>query len=142
MAGDLTGDLGWYAVGYFGARPLINRVGKFLNITPEIIAKIEARFKMYQNKILIISKVTMGFGFALATLVVAGMLHVDLKKYTLLNFIGGFVWTGLLVAVGYFFGNVYDTVAGPFKVVFVLLAVVFVITGLHYINRYLVNTEI
>ena len=30
----------------------------------------------------------MGFGFALATLVVAGMLHVDLKKYTLFNLLG------------------------------------------------------
>jgi membrane protein DedA with SNARE-associated domain len=142
IAGDFTADMGWYAVGYFGARPLIDKVGRFLNITPEIIAKIEARFKMYQDKILFISKITMGFGFALATLIVAGMLHVDVKKYALLNFLGGFIWTGLLVAVGYFFGNVFAALAGPFKIVFAALAVVFVVVGLHYINRYLVNTEI
>jgi membrane protein DedA with SNARE-associated domain len=62
IAGDFTADMGWYAVGYFGARPLIDKVGRFLNITPEIIAKIEARFKMYQDKILFISKITMGLG--------------------------------------------------------------------------------
>ncbi len=91
VLGDFTADMGWYAVGYFGARPLINKVGKFLNITPEIIAKVETRFRMYQNKILFISKLTMGFGFALATLIVAGMLRIDIKKYALLNFFGGFI---------------------------------------------------
>ena len=142
MAGDFTADMGWYAVGYLGARPLINKVGGFLNITPEIIDKIEKRFKTYQNKILFISKITMGFGFALATLVVAGMLHVNIKKYALFNFLGGFIWTGMLVAVGFFFGNVYDVLARPFKVVFVLAAMVIVVLGLRFINRYLVNTEI
>ncbi len=48
----------------------------------------------------------------------------------------------MLVAVGYFFGNVFDTLAGPFKVAFVLLAVVFIVAAIQYINRYLVKTEI
>lgn len=58
MLGDFAADLVWYAVGRFGAWPLINRFGKFFNITPEIIIKIEKRFKTYQNKILFISKIT------------------------------------------------------------------------------------
>src|SRR4051812_33199865 len=65
MAGDFAADLGWYAVGRFGARKLINRFGHWFNITPEIITKIEKRFHTYQDKILFISKITMGFGFAL-----------------------------------------------------------------------------
>jgi membrane protein DedA with SNARE-associated domain len=142
VAGDFVADVVWYAVGRFGAWPLINRYGKYFSITPEIIHKIEKRFKTYQNKILFISKITMGFGFALATLIVAGLLRVDFKKYVLLNFLGGFIWTGLLLAVGYFFGNVYTALAGPAKIVFVCALVVVIIFGLKAINRYLIKTEI
>ena len=123
VAGDFVADIGWYALGYHGAGPIINRYGKYLNITPEIIAKIEGRFKKYQNKILIISKLTMGFGFALATLIVAGILRVDFKKYIALNLVGGFIWTALLIAVGYFFGNVYELVPHSFKIAFAVFAV-------------------
>ena len=76
VLGDFTADIFWYLVGRFGARKIINRYGKFFNITPEIIDKVEARFKAYQDLILWISKLTMGFGFSLATLLTAGMLKV------------------------------------------------------------------
>ena len=142
VAGDFVADLGWYAVGRFGAWPLIHRYGKYFNITPQIIYKIEDRFKKYQNKILFISKITMGFGFALATLIVAGLLRVDFKKYVILNFLGGFIWTAFLLAVGYFFGNIYYAVAGPLKIAFVVLAAIVVVVGLWAINRYLVKKEI
>lgn len=142
MAGDFTADLVWYAIGRFGAWPLINRFGKFFNITPEIIVKIEKRFKTYQNKILFISKITMGFGFALATLIVAGLLRVDFKKYAILNLLGGFIWTAFLLVVGYFFGNLYDIVARPLKAVFIVTVIIIVTYSLWAINRYLVKTEI
>jgi membrane protein DedA with SNARE-associated domain len=142
VAGDFVADLAWYAVGRFGAWPLINRYGKYLNITPQIIHKVEQRFKTYQNKILFISKITMGFGFALATLIVAGLLRVDFKKYALLNFLGGFIWTGLLMAVGYFFGDVYYVLAAPLKVVFVVILIFGIIFGLRAINKHLIKAEL
>jgi membrane protein DedA with SNARE-associated domain len=142
MAGDFVADVGWYMVGRFGARKLINRFGKFFNITPEIILKIEKRYKTYQDKILFISKITMGFGFALATLIVAGMLHVPFKRYAWLNFLGGFIWTAFLLALGFFFGNLYFAVAGPLKAGFIIFAILVVVFGLWAINRYLVKTEI
>lgn len=142
MGGDFVADIGWYGVGRFGAQPVLRRFGKFLNITPEIIEKIEKRFKTYQNKILFISKITMGFGFALATLIVAGMLRVEFKKYVLLNLFGGFIWTALLLLVGFFFGHLYATLVGPLKIIFIFIAALVVIYALWAINRYLVKTEI
>ena len=142
VGGDFVADILWYGVGRYGGLPLIRRFGKYINITENTIIKIEKRFRTYQNKILFISKITMGFGFALATLLVAGILRVDFKKYALLNFLGGFIWTGFLMAVGYFFGNVYDAIAGPLKIVFVVALIFVVIFGLKAINKYLVKTEI
>lgn len=142
VLGDLTADIGWYILGYFGAGPIVKKWGKFLNITPEIIQKIEKRFRTYQDKILFISKVTMGFGFALATLIVAGILRIQFKRFVALNFLGGLVWTFFLLLLGFFFGNLYFAITKPLKVVFILTAAAVVGIGLYVINRYLVNTEI
>src|SRR3989344_8171937 len=62
FAGDILSDIMWYFVGFFGARRLINRWGKTLRLTPAIVEKIERRFHRYRLSILIISKVTNGYG--------------------------------------------------------------------------------
>ncbi|OHA27229.1 MAG: hypothetical protein A3C06_04010 [Candidatus Taylorbacteria bacterium RIFCSPHIGHO2_02_FULL_46_13] len=121
VSGDLVADLCWYSVGRTAARPLLYRYGRFLGITPVRVEKIEQRFHRYQDKILIVSKLTMGFGFALVTLIVAGMLKVPLRRYIVLNLIGGFIWTLLLIMVGFFFGNVYEYVTPEFKILFVVV---------------------
>jgi membrane protein DedA with SNARE-associated domain len=142
VGGDFVADIAWYGVGRFGGLPIIKRFGKYVNITEDVILKIEDRFKKYQNKILFISKITMGFGFALATLIVAGILRVDFKKYAALNFFGGFIWTAFLMVVGYFFGNVYDLIPNSLKIVFVVVLIIAVIVGLQAINKYLVRKQI
>ncbi|MBL8029952.1 MAG: DedA family protein [Candidatus Doudnabacteria bacterium] len=142
VAGDFTADIVWYNIGRHGARRLINRFGSFFNITPEIISKVEKRFHTYQTPILFLSKITMGFGFGLATLLVAGMLKVPLKNYILLNLTGGLIWTALLLILGYFFGNAYILVAKPFRAIFLALLILLVGFGLYGINRYLVKKEI
>ncbi len=140
--GDFSADVVWYFVGRFGARSLIDKYGKFLNVTPEIIEKVEARFKAYQNLILWISKLTMGFGFSLATLITAGMLKINFKKYVAINLIGGLLWVAIMVSVGYLFGNVYAVVATPFKWLFVVIIIIVVFIALRVVNRFLVNQKI
>ncbi len=142
VLGDFTADVFWYLVGRFGARKLINRYGGFFNITPEIIDKVEARFKAYQDLILWISKLTMGFGFSLATLLTAGMLKVKFQKYASINIIGGIVWVFILVFVGYFFGNVYGLIANQFKWLFIVGLALLVYFALKTVNRFLVNAKL
>ncbi len=142
VSGDFAADIGWYFVGRYGGRPLILRWGHVFGITNEAILKIQERFHKYNEKILIISKLTMGFGFALVTLLVAGMLHVPFKNYVILNLIGGFIWTGLLITVGYFFGNIYASITGPEKIIFALVSLVGVVVVLKLANKYLLTKEI
>jgi membrane protein DedA with SNARE-associated domain len=124
MAGDLTGDVAWYFVGRHGARPLMNRYGRFLSLTEANVEKMEALFHKHQMKILFISKITMGFGFALATLIAAGAAKIPFKRYFLINFFGQFVWTGILMAVGYFFGQLYTVVDKSLRWGFVVALIV------------------
>lgn len=110
IAGDLTGDVLWYFVGRYGGRPFLLKYGYFLNVTPENVERAESFFHAHQGKILFISKLTTGFGFAIATLIAAGAARVPFKKYFFINFGGEFIWCGLLMAVGYFLGHLYTYV--------------------------------
>jgi membrane-associated protein len=42
--------------------------------------------------------------------VLAGAVHLDFRKFALYNFIGGGLWVGLLITIGYYFGNRYPDV--------------------------------
>ncbi|MES2437082.1 MAG: DedA family protein [Patescibacteria group bacterium] len=114
MFGDILGDVIWYGIGYYGGRPFVRRFGKYFSVTEEKITTVEKFFHTHSDKILIISKITNGFGFALVTLMTAGIVKISFKRYMILNTIGQFIWTGTLLALGYFFGNVYETMDGIF----------------------------
>ncbi|MDE2071505.1 MAG: DedA family protein [Patescibacteria group bacterium] len=118
--GDFAGDLVWYAMGYFGARPAILRWGRFINVAPPVVDAVERQFNRYHLWVLVISKLTMGFGFALTILTVAGMLRVPLWRYATINLVCGFVWTAFLFGIGYFFGNIYTVIPDSVRLAFAI----------------------
>ena len=81
----------------------------------------------------------MGFGFALATLIAAGASHVPFKKYATINLLGGFIWTGLLMALGYFFGDLYSKINEEFRLVSILSVLVAISFILYGVRKYLRN---
>lgn len=137
MAGDLVADSGWYALGYYGGRPFVERFGKYFGVTPTMIVRAEELFHKYTNAILFISKITMGFGFALVTLLVAGMSRVPFRSYISFNAAGQFIWTALLMAIGYFFGDLYVTFNATLHRVFIITGLVMVSVLLFGLGRYL-----
>jgi len=137
LAGDLVGDIIWYYVGLFFARPFIKKYGKFVKITPEKFEKAKELFNKYHVKILLISKITIGFGMSLATLMAAGATRVPLKKYLMLNFLGEIVLVSILLFMGYFFGQLYDSIADTMKIYFVVGALVAIGASLYYFTKYI-----
>lgn len=115
MLGDFLSDMMWYGIGYFGARRFVARWGHWVNLTPEVVEKAERRFRHYHMRILIISKLTMGFGLATAILTAAGMLRVSLLRYMTINLLGGIVWILAVMVVGYYFGNVLGYIPEQLK---------------------------
>ena len=103
IVADITGDIGWYWIGRRWGRPFIKKFGKFFSITEHHVITLEKFFHRYHERILIISKLTMGFGFAAVTLFTAGFSRVPFSRYILINIIGEFFWTALWLAVGFFF---------------------------------------
>ncbi len=135
--GDLTGDVLWYMIGRHGARQLIQKLGRFFSVTEENLERGERLFQKHQGKILFISKITMGFGFALGTLMAAGAARVPFKKYMTINLLGQFIWTGFLFAVGYFLGHLYTLVDKSLRWAFIGGMIVFAALAAYGFARFM-----
>ncbi|MFA6495236.1 MAG: DedA family protein [Candidatus Paceibacterota bacterium] len=128
MAGDLSADICWYWLGRWGGERIIRTFGNLLGTTVELFENIEKLFKRHDVKILFISKLTTGFGFAVVTLIAAGAAKVPFRRYLITNGIGEFVWTGFLMGVGYVFGNAYVGIAdATTRITTLIVAIVFLI---------------
>jgi membrane protein DedA with SNARE-associated domain len=136
LIGNLIGDSFWYGVGYRWAHPFIARYGKFLNISEELFLKVQDVFQRRAAYILLLSKITMGFGFALVTLIGAGAAKIPFRKYIVLNAIGGTIWIATAMAVGYFFGHVYLLIEKGFRAVSLVTFVAIVILILARLYKY------
>lgn len=136
MIGDLIADTLWYFVGYFGGMRFIDRFGKYIRINREKIQIVSHFYHKYHNSILFISKITSGFGFALITLITAGIVRIPFRKYILINGAGQLIWTGVLIALGYLFEHLYITISdvlGRATLIVVFAIVIFVVIsiGIH-----------
>jgi membrane protein DedA with SNARE-associated domain len=103
---DLTGDIIWYYVGYFGREKIINRWGRFLGLPYDRLDKLEKineRFKNHQTKVMFAAKVTHVVGFPF--LIAAGMFKWNIKKYIWFNFLATLPKSLLWIFIGYFFGQ-------------------------------------
>ncbi len=139
MLGDLLGDILWYYLGYHFGHRFIRRFGKYVSITEEKIALVEKFFHRYHASILFISKITTGFGFSIVTLFTAGLVRVPFKKYILLNVSGQFIWTGMLIAVGYFFGELYTRFNKGLEIMWFVAALIIFIAVMYGFGNYLRN---
>lgn len=139
MLGDLIGDTFWYFIGkHFGLR-FVKRFGKYFSITEHNVDKISDLFHKYKHRILFISKISNGFGFSLVTLMTAGIVRIPFWKYLSVNLLGQFVWTGLLLIVGFFFSNLYlevNTWIGRMSVIALFVMLFFAFIGYkNYIKK-------
>lgn len=141
LLGDFLADLMWYFIGKYAARPFIARWGHLVEMTPEIMEKVERRFHRHHTWILVVSKLSMGFGLAVATLTTAGMLRIPLARYIAINLSGGIVWVFFVMVVGYYFGNVLDLIPEQFQITFIIAILIAAFFALRYISKRLASAD-
>lgn len=116
MVGDLIGDIGWYAVGYFFGHSFVKRFGHRFGVNARTVHRVSKVFNKHRHKIILINKLTMGFGFSLATLITAGIARIPFGQYLVVNSLGQLIWTGALLALGYYVGHAYVYISDVFGV--------------------------
>ncbi len=136
VVGDVFADIGWYYIGYFFLEPFMQRRGHFLGVTPETLEKVKKLFRRYHTSILLISKMSLGLGLALATLLTAGATRIPLLRYVMLNVLGEGVLVLVLMSLGYFFGHLYTQIASGLQLFLLGGGILFVLLALFGFSRY------
>ena len=134
LFGDMTADVIYYAVGYFGRIMVVQKFGRHFGLADERIGKIEALFNRHPSKILVALKLTP----VLSTpgLMIAGASRIPLKNFIAVCSAVILPKTIFFMMIGYYFGSAYTIVSGKYEkggLVFGIL--LFVIIGIYYATR-------
>jgi membrane protein DedA with SNARE-associated domain len=106
--GDLIADALFYWLGYKYGMGFVNSVGKYIGITPKLVERMEGYFQKHGRKTIFAVKSTTGLCWT--TFVAAGIVKMDFKKFMVYSFYGGIIWSGFLVAMGYFYGYLWKSI--------------------------------
>ena len=105
--GYLLGSLLGWAIGVRGGRPLIERRGRWLHLSPERFARAERWFAQWGNLAVLIGRVTpLVRSFISLT---AGVLGSPLGPYTALTLVGSAIWCFGLAGAGWAIGDSWES---------------------------------
>ena len=108
----VTGDNIGFAIGRFGGRPLVERFGRYILLTPERLDKATDFFERRGAGIIIVARFIEGLRQANG--IIAGTTEMHWARFLAFNAIGAALWVGLWASVGYFSGNhitsIYNTI--------------------------------
>lgn len=108
LAADIVGDAGYYVLGRWGGRQLLDRFGKYIGAHPEKVALFEKQFEKHGNKIILIGKFTQVGG--LPSLIGAGIARMPFVAFLIWNTIGSAIKIPIFMAIGYYFGAAYERI--------------------------------
>jgi membrane protein DedA with SNARE-associated domain len=108
ILGDIIGDVILYGLGYKYGMHFVRHAGKYMGITESLVLRMEKYFQKHGGKTIFAVKSTTGLCWA--TFTAAGIVKMDFKKFLSYSFLGGIVWSGFLVAMGYFYGYLWKSI--------------------------------
>lgn len=135
--GELVGDVIWYFIGRGPGIRFLRRYGKYVGLREEDVTAATWLFRKYHLRILFISKLTFGLGFAIAVLFTSGLSHVPFGRFVAICALGQLLWSSLLVGVGYFFGVLITAHSGHGHLYLLAGAYLLVILFMLRFGRYL-----
>ena len=106
--GALLGDNIGFGIGHFGGRPLIERYGRYIFLTPERVAKATGFFDRHGGWIIIVARFIEGLRQANG--IIAGISGIRWAKFLVFNAIGAALWVAVWTSVGYFSGSHINTI--------------------------------
>ncbi len=129
--GCLLGSIGSYALGAWGGRPFLERYGRYILVTPHDLKKADEWFTRWGDWASFISRllpiVRTFISFP------AGVVRVNVVRFSVLTFIGSFVWCGALAAVGFKVGEKVEEIHGFLRPIEIPVAIVLVVGFVWYV---------
>ena len=135
----ILGDNVGFAIGHFGGRPLAERFGKYIFLTPERLDKTANFFDRHGGKVIVIARFVEGLRQANG--IIAGITGMHWTKFVPFNALGAALWVAVWVSIGYFSGSNIDTIYNAAARYSTYLAVAVGVLLLAYIARRIVRAR-
>ncbi len=119
--GCLAGSLIAYGIGLWGGRPLLERYGKYVLIRKSELDRADGWFQKYGDSAVFVSRllpiVRTFISFP------AGIVHMDVKKFSLYTVLGSLPWCFALAYIGVLLGPHWEDINGLFRYLDILVIV-------------------
>ncbi len=112
LAGALAGDSAGFGIGLKGGDRLLKRYGDRWGLSRGV-DRSEAYFKRYGGVTVIFGRMVSGIDAFIP--VTAGLSRMPYSRYMLFDVPGAVLWTGILTALGYFFGDQWERIEGALQ---------------------------
>jgi membrane protein DedA with SNARE-associated domain len=133
--GEVLGSAAGYAIGRYGGRPLVDRVGKYVLLTHKDLDRAEAWFARRGEPVVFFGR----FIPLLRSFVsfAAGLGEMAIGKFFLYTVIACAIWCTALASLGYSLAGTYDHVVKAFSYAgYVLVALAVIAVAVVFWHRY------
>jgi membrane protein DedA with SNARE-associated domain len=132
--GNLFGSLIAYYVGWWGGRPLLEKYGKYILITPSKLQLADEWFARYGHEAVLISRVLPIIRTFIS--LPAGITHMDIKKFIIYTFAGSLPWCLALGYIGVLLGPQWTKIQDWWHLLDIIVAVGIVAFIIYLIYHY------
>lgn len=125
----VLGDNVGFAIGKYGGHPLVERIGRYVFLTPARIKKAEDFFRKKGGWLVLVARFIEGLRQANG--IIAGLAEMSWKKFLSYNAIGAALWVALWSSIGYYGGSHLNTIL-KYDLYFSIAAVILIVIYLIY----------
>jgi len=111
--GNLVGSLIAYGLAARFGEPLLLGPGRYVGIRPHHLEMADGWFRRWGLPAVLVGRVLPVIRTYISF--PAGLAKIDLKKFSLLTFVGALPWCAALALVGYVLGRNYERISGPLE---------------------------
>jgi membrane protein DedA with SNARE-associated domain len=105
----VIGDTLGYEIGRRGGRPLVNRFGRYVRLTPARLEKLEGFMTRQGPKVIVVARFVEGLRQFNG--IVAGLAGLHYRKFLAWNALGAALWVGLWATAAYLAGDHIEEIA-------------------------------
>lgn len=132
-AGEVSGAFVGYAIGAFGGRPLVERYGKWVMISPHDVDRGTAWFQRFGPIVVFIARLLPAVRSYVS--IAAGIAEMPLKPFFIFSVLGSLIWCTFLTVLGAALGAHWKNISSatrPFEIPIVAGIVVVLVAYLFY----------
>lgn len=133
--GNTIGSIITYWVGALGGRPFLNKYGKYLLISRHDMEMADRWFAKWGEETAFFSRLLPIVRTFIS--LPAGIARMNFAKFSLLTFVGSFIWSLALAAAGYVFGARWREVRTIMRPLDIPIAILLFLALVWYVRRHL-----